>query len=234
MLSTVLTPIMRSRFWDDLAVQLRSDRFRRRLFAVTASVACHLILIMAFLWAGKDGLRGQVSPSLEGSAMDGDAAAMPIDLKVLRGQEEGQAVRRVSPEPSVVAVKAPAMPAENASDKEAAQASTSAEPAAQLSNALPADSLADGRADGTQDILSQIARCLPDGVRPALPARLDLTLDAKGELVAAPRMEQAANAARDVKAENLVVQAALQCGPYKMPGGGSFEIAADFSKVGAP
>ncbi len=233
MLSEWLIPIVRSPFWDRLIARMRSDRFRRQAGAVFISVTCHLIVVMLFLVHGNDRLRGDASRTLEGVQGDGDAAVLPIDLKLIRAQAEGQSSRAAAPKPPSVAAKATVA----AADTTEASAVATATEEAQPSDAMPADSVAAGQADGEQDILAQIARCLPDGVRPALAAKLDLVLDAHGKLTAAPRLEVSADAkpVRDVKDENLVIQAVLQCGPYSISGGGgSFAIAANFAATKSP
>lgn len=219
---------MRSRAWDNLASEMRTDRFRQRSAAVAISVACHLLILMAFLWVGNEGLRGQPSRALDGGPTDGDAAIMPIDLKLVRGQDQGQSDRTAAPAPVTIVAKVADAPPANRLSNEAAALAENARPSA----AMPADSLADGISDADQDILGQIARCLPSGMRPVLAARLDLRLDAKGNLTSAPRLERVAatGSGEDLAAENSVVQAALQCGPYVVPGGGNFMIVADFSK----
>ena len=234
MLSGILTPIMRSRFWDEIARKMRTDRFRRFSSAAGISVACHLIIVMAFLWVGNQKLEGQPSPSLDGGTADGDAAVMPLDLKLINGKGEAQSSQDASSASSTSALPTGVQPAATTMSVENASASVASEQTA-TSTAMPADTLADGQSDADQHILEQIARCLPQGVRPSLTARLNLQLDGQGNLAAAPSLDWVGSD-RDtasLSVENSVVQAALQCGPYIVPnGGGTFAIAADFSKTG--
>lgn len=101
------------------------------------------------------------------------------------------------------------------------------------------DAIQSGDAEAGQNLLRQIGRCLPPDHRPALAGvRLALQLDAAGQLTAAPSLDIASTlvSPETVKEASLVVQAALQCGPYQVPNPdvGFYAVAADFSFMGPP
>ncbi len=196
-------------------------------------MACHLIIVMAFLWAGNQKLEGQTSPSLDGGTTDGDAAVMPLDLKLINGKDQAKPSPDTLSSSSSSALPNEVQPAATSTSVNNALASV-APTQTGASAAMPADKLADGQSDADQHILEQIARCLPEGLRPALTARLNLQLDGQGNLAAAPSLDWAGSdrETASLSVENSVVQAALQCGPYIVPnGGGTFAIAADFSQL---
>lgn len=94
-----------------------------------------------------------------------------------------------------------------------------------------------GDPKGQGELLRQIARCLPPGVRPALPlARLEIDLDDNGMLRAAPRLRRyPLMSSQDTLMADRIVQAALQCAPYTRSVylGQSLSLGADFSSVDA-
>ena len=94
---------------------------------------------------------------------------------------------------------------------------------------------AGGDPRASDDLLIQIARCLPPQLRPRLMAqRLVLRLDAGGALAAAPQIESALPllTAQDRAEADRVVQAALQCGPYRQASAaGVVSLAVDFSAL---
>ena len=163
MLSNAFETIMRSRFWDHLASEIRSERFQRRFAATMISVTSHLLIIMAFFWTGNGALRGQVSRSLEGESADGDAALTSIDVKLIEAQGEVHASRQRIP---IIMTSRAAAPNVSPTSQPAVTdtaAASEADPPAQPSTALPSDTVADGQADADRKILDQIARCLPPG-----------------------------------------------------------------------
>lgn len=90
-----------------------------------------------------------------------------------------------------------------------------------------------GDPGGRQNLLRQIARCLPSGRHPALKTtKLTIQLDSEGKLRAPPTVDLPRPlVSKDViESADQVVQAALQCGPYKVGTIASvFELVADFS-----
>lgn len=224
---------MRSGFWDDFVSEARTDRFRRKLAAAAISISCHLIVVAAFLWSGNETLRGQASHSLDGAGDDGDAAMPPIDLKLIKARSEARNAIDAPTAQMPVPASDAMLPSVTTDEPTMVETVAPKNETIPPSAAMPADTVADGKTHADQNILDQIARCLPPGVRPSLSAKLDLRLDATGNLAAAPQLEWVGGqGSRDaIAAENAVVQAALQCGPYVVPNGaGSFAIAADFSK----
>jgi hypothetical protein len=88
----------------------------------------------------------------------------------------------------------------------------------------------------TDDLLSQVARCLPPDYRPVLSfSQLTLTIGPDGRLRAAPEVNSTLPrlTAEDRLAADRIVQAALQCGPYVRPNvlGRVISLAADFSSI---
>lgn len=97
---------------------------------------------------------------------------------------------------------------------------------------------AGGNPRSADELLVQIARCLPGTLRPHLWAqRLILKLDANGALADAPTIDSTMPmlTAADRAAADRVVQAALQCGPYRSTAANPrvVALAVDFSGVGA-
>jgi len=88
------------------------------------------------------------------------------------------------------------------------------------------------------ELLNQIAKCLPDDLRPHLTAqRLVLKIGPSGALAAAPVIDSSFPLlTREARAEaDKVIQAALQCGPYAnaVSAGGVVAVAVDFSGIRA-
>jgi hypothetical protein len=84
------------------------------------------------------------------------------------------------------------------------------------------------------EVLRQIARCLPAGLRPSLSgARLIIDVDDAGALRAPPRFEFGGlfHSKEETLQADHVVQAALQCGPYTDPvaRGRTLALAVDFA-----
>jgi hypothetical protein len=95
-----------------------------------------------------------------------------------------------------------------------------------------------GDSEAAQNLLRQIARCLPRDKRPVIDqATLTIQLDASGALAAAPGLDMSLAFASPeaIVQANTVIQAALQCGPYDAPGGAGadFRLKPDFSFLGA-
>src|SRR5262249_31575577 len=86
------------------------------------------------------------------------------------------------------------------------------------------------------DLLAQIARCLPPGLRPSLGfSQLTLSIGPDGRLQAAPQVTSTLPqlSAADRLAADRIVQAAILCGPYAHPDvrGRVVTRPADFSAV---
>jgi hypothetical protein len=96
---------------------------------------------------------------------------------------------------------------------------------------------AGGDPSAADELLAQIARCLPPGERPRLLAqRLVLVIGSQGVLTAAPRVDSELPlvTAESRAAADRVVQAALQCGPYPQATEGRVvAIPVDFTRIGA-
>jgi hypothetical protein len=94
---------------------------------------------------------------------------------------------------------------------------------------------AGGDPAATDELLSQIAKCLPSGMRPRLIAqRLVLNIGPHGGLAVAPMIDSTLPllTAEDRAAADIVVQAALQCGPYQpSEANRTVSLAVDFSAI---
>ena len=117
-------------------------------------------------------------------------------------------------------------------EPEAVQADPAA--AAAVQGLSPQASVQGGDVEGKQNLLRQIARCLPADRRPVIAgATLTVRIDHSGALAAAPAVDLSlAFTSRETIADaNLVIQAALQCGPYASPGGdgADYALTPDFS-----
>lgn len=115
-----------------------------------------------------------------------------------------------------------------------AQDEAAASPAASSQGEVMQSAIQSGDPDGAQNLLRQIARCLPADRRPVIAgAKLAVSLDAGGSLTAAPSLDISTSRAseEEIADANLVIQAALQCGPYQAPKSQNIEyaLAADFS-----
>lgn len=102
------------------------------------------------------------------------------------------------------------------------------------SGAASAKSTAGGDPAGSSDLLRQIARCLPSDFRPTLAfSQISLVFGDKGELRAAPEVSSVLPrlTAGDRLAADRIVQAALQCGPYKGAAATAVSLPADFSAI---
>lgn len=106
------------------------------------------------------------------------------------------------------------------------------------SSGAPAQSGGGGNSDSS-GVLAEVARCLPAGLRPRLAlTTLTLAANQDGALSAAPVVTFAGpNVSKDdARTADLIVQAALQCGPYQNPSlkGGTLVLPADFGDLETP
>jgi len=84
------------------------------------------------------------------------------------------------------------------------------------------------------ELIAQIARCLPLEERPHLQfSTLAISVSADGSLAAPPLVTSPFPRlnAEDRLAADHIVQAALQCGPYKSASGQVITLPADFSSI---
>jgi len=84
------------------------------------------------------------------------------------------------------------------------------------------------------ELIAQIARCLPLEERPHLRfSTLAISVSADGSLAAPPLVTSPFPrlSAEDRLVADHIVQAALQCGPYKSAGGQVITLPADFSSI---
>ena len=84
------------------------------------------------------------------------------------------------------------------------------------------------------ELVAQIARCLPLDERPLLQfSTLVISVSADGSLAAAPLVTSGFPrlTAKDRLEADHIVQAALQCGPYKSASGQVIALPADFSSI---
>ena len=168
------------------------------------------------------------SPS-SGSAASNDVANRPARDIQTSETPTNPASPALTPEPE--STKEPLLPVEEASASVATGGSAAA--GSNLSSQTPG--LVGGEVDGAATILAQIARCLPKASRPSLPlARLQLDLDMDGNLRQPPRVVLAdpLRSPADALEADHIVQAALQCGPYKVDSMPSNELSlpVDFAR----
>jgi hypothetical protein len=230
-------------------------RSSRRLLACTSSVVVHaLALFLMTPWAAPHA-PGVPGPDLGGS----------VDVTLVRAATLGLAAPHAPPLDAMQTEPAPSPAPAAASDAAAAvgksdRAFTSDDQPSKPATPTPPQAVAwadHGQADvaapldGTRrgafearggdphaadELLAQIARCLPASLRPRLVAqRLILKLDAGGALAAAPLIESTLpliTAEQRAEADR-VVQAALQCGPYRQASAAGQEVSltVDFSTV---
>ncbi|MDC7675542.1 hypothetical protein [Asticcacaulis machinosus] len=187
------------------------------------SLAIHLIIFLFIFASRPDNLSGIASNSFTGSGNDTATFQSVRLVSAPLNSEEKPAQSENSP----LETEAEKLPREQdtADTAKPFEEIPSPEPLATNASPLqaaadvskPSDAAANGSPDGTQNILSQIARCLPPGSRPTLVgAQLHLELDEIGALLAVPKvsMDLATSSKADVKSANQIIQAALQCGPY--------------------
>lgn len=225
---------------------------RRGAAALSSSVALHALMLLVLLaqTAGRAfGLPGQDPDGLgiQVSLVDGFAGGNPT-----RGAEGVKArdpiVRQSPSEISSDAVPLHSVESQTPQELAFATKAMGGGPAGrslakgregdaggseQGSNSAKATS--GGRPTGSADLLRQIARCLPPDFRPRLAfSQIRLAFGAKGELIAAPNVSSPLPrlTAGDRLAADRIVQAALQCGPYRGAEGTQVALAADFSGIG--
>jgi hypothetical protein len=182
-----------------------------------------------------------LSPLLVSLAPRGDLGRSSTALPAARPQTPTAGPRDVAARPAPTAPSdfstSPRAgadgPASTASvEPEAIQAAPAA--AAAVQGLSSQASLQGGDVEGEQNLLRQIARCLPADRRPVIAgATLTVRIDRSGALAAAPALDLSlAFTSRETIADaNLVIQAALQCGPYASPGGdgADYALTPDFS-----
>ena len=262
MLARVLVLVRAVLALDGEVLASRAERLSpraRRGLAVVASGLFHLALVLALLWnaAGRSiGLPETTSGGGQMAALNGDTSNLTnvvvTHMKTLGrvlvvqtpASQAGAAATafktRSTLLDSELAVQQQADPgqASGTSHEPGRAASESHEPAA-MSAAANGPPTAPARAqggdpDGDENILRQIARCLPPGKLPNLKfAHLHIELGADGTLRAAPTMQAdlPTGYGDAVREADSVVQAALQCGPYQTRTGAqmSYALVPDFS-----
>jgi hypothetical protein len=236
---------------------------QRRGAAAGVAALFHLGLVIVALWTAMARPMG-VAPSLLGGGNPANANGDVMSFQIVRltamatlGKLETAPPPAASPGGEAVpalTARASASPSEMEATDKAVSASNPANPssadgagrsrqietaaASAGANGLPnlQAHIQGGDPDGSENILRQIARCLPAGLRPTIrTAHLHIELNADGQLRLAPMMQaDGAYASRDaLRAADRVVQAALQCGPYQtgMSAQLSFLLVPDFSFV---
>lgn len=151
------------------------------------------------------------------------------------GAGEAKAVVKAVATPDVLARAGGGGPSSSAESDSTSPSSPASAPAVQGQDLQAA--VQSGSLDGARNLLRQIARCLPPDRRPVITgAVLAVHLDEAGALSAAPNIDMSlALASREtIEDANLVIQAALLCGPYQGSegGGAAFSLAPDFSFLG--
>ena len=219
-------------------------KYRKAALATLISVCGHLVIFDLLIWSHHHTLLGRDGAASSGNDSAGMPGMIPLDVVLLSppanraGSVENAARNAAEPEPAVTPVpqksSVPVLPV----DAEKEQADANSQPVvAPLSNSpLSAEAAAPAAGDpaGDQALLDQIARCLPANERPVLAAnKLNISLDPQGELAAVPTLDiDLDRSSRDMVAEaNMIVQATLQCGPYKMTDhmARTLTLVADFS-----
>ncbi|THD60774.1 hypothetical protein [Phenylobacterium sp.] len=232
-------------------------RRRRRAFAVVLSVLVHLVAFLALTPWNRARVAGAPGPAI-GSGIDiilvseasaGIASPHPPPMNAeVTAAEKAKPTASLRSDQSVggAAEVAPAATAPeqiNSADKPrtvAWQADGDSRVSTERDHELRgAKASTGGDPTATSELLTQIARCLPAGLRPNLPAqRLVLRLAENGGLAAAPSIESIVPilTAEDRAVADQVVQAALQCGPYTKAEilGQVVSIAVDFTEVHPP
>ena len=207
---------------------------------VATSLVLHASLAAMFLVANTNTLRGDAGKS-DGVSGQGDGEwVVPVTLAFQRPLAEPVSAQASEPEqPPISEVSSeilsvsPQFVEHTSEERKTSPGQTEkvlAESGVQVGGAAP------GRPDGSLSLLEQIARCLPNNVRPDLrPAMLTLDLDETGKLRAVPALEVNTDTlTRDqLRASNMVIQASLQCGPYLTgaSNGSTIQLAADFSQI---
>lgn len=231
---------------------------RRQLVALPISALLHLLLLVALLTtpaARQLGLgpsmeqggrpsahngRG-LSVSLLSWAMLGEigrdtpSKASAVQAGASAASGPAQTRRAIAPTAPVLVAGGADKPGETPLKLAMAERSAAAAAAAQGLDAH--DAIQSGDAEAGQNLLRQIGRCLPPDHRPVLDGvKLGIQLADDGQLAAAPSLDitPALASAEAIREANLVVQAALQCGPYQLPSPGvaAYALAADFSFMG--
>jgi len=207
--------------------------------AIAGSAALHFVFLICLLWHPQHSLRGTYGNSQgEDGASDGyDVGSLQLVKARSEDREIKDRARVENSTPNAGRQQAPVNAAEiaKANVVEPQTAPGGADDAVAQA-AVDVGGGAPGAPDGDQSLLQQIARCLPVGERPSLRlAKLDLALDPSGNLSAVPRLNvDISQLSRDqVRAGNQIIQAVLQCGPYKLPQATTamIELVPDFSAV---
>jgi hypothetical protein len=232
---------------------------RAKALGLGASLLIHVGLIIALLWMGLGRLVGESRADVGGGRPDAvNGQSMSFAIVSLASLDALGRTPTTTPAAEAAAggAAAPAplvqtpdgiLPADRqvktgdsgpaAAANDAASPSTPSSPAAAAAaNGSPAltASRQGGDPDGDQNLLRQIARCLPPGSRPVIPlAKLTIELDPTGALRLAPTMSSTLPYASkdEVREADRIVQAALQCGPYRTtaPSGQPLLLVPDFS-----
>ena len=222
------------------------------LIALFFSVIMHILIALWLLETRASTQLGAGSAPSGSGVPNGSGEGRPIVVALLRSPASWRAASHdvanspahdiqtseIPTNPAVTAreaepesTKKPLLPVEEASASVATGGS--AAPGSNLSSETAG--LVGGDVDGAATILTQIARCLPKGSRPHIPlAKLELDLDMDGNLRQPPRVVLAdpLRSPADALEADHIVQAALQCGPYKVDSMQSNELSlpVDFAR----
>jgi len=200
----------------------RRQRGRSRSVALTCSILLHGLIGALFLQTMGHGI-AKIIPGASGGP--GLAVSLVSAKSVPSRGTPAKATQRTpsKTQPTDPATPSPPSDTSPLSEGEAADASDAvAAPAAEFAPARPlAGSAVVDNGGGTKvsGLLAEVARCLPIGVRPHLDATLTLAADQNGNLTSAPTIAFSGpnSSKEDARLADLVVQAALQCGPYSDP-----------------
>lgn len=219
-----------------------AGRRRSRFAGLGLSVGVHALIALTFLGTMQGERRGGAVASGEG---EGNGPHVAVSL-LRHGSSKADKAKGNSDQSEV------ASSAESGSESSAEFPGSepaqlpSVTPDSQLAPSESASAIAQGRGpeaagakgssggQGSQPgVLAEIARCLPPNIRPKLvSAQLTLVADPDGNLTAAPTIAFTTSGvgAEDTRQADLIVQAALQCGPYHDPSlrGQAVALVADF------
>jgi len=238
------------------SVRRFGGRSRRRTYASAASLALHVLVLGSMLsWrvASPPGAAGPsqgaglelalVSAASLGLAaphaapmnamVTSPAPAPPAAEAATAAADAGPSTAAFAPDDAAPRPPAPSQPQTVAWAAEG----TSRLAATDDAERRGARETAGGDPRAASALLAQIARCLPPQLRPRMPAqRLVLKIGVDGALGAAPAIDSLIPllTATERAEADRVVQAALQCGPYRdTPSAGqAVSLTVDFSAIG--
>lgn len=218
-------------------------RDRRGSLALVVSAALHGLFGMWLLastlqaGAGSGRVQGVAGPGLAVSLVTAPPASTNAPSQAESKSPPAEQASPVDPTPEKP-VEPPLNPSLPTPTKASAPPPQSEQvDQAAASSSAPAQSGGGGESDKA-GVLAEVARCLPAGLRPRLAfTTLTLAADKDGALSAAPVVTFTGpnTSKEDASTADLIVQAALQCGPYQSASlkGGTLVLPLDFGDLEA-